>query len=305
MLALKCRKLKKSFGDYVVFDELSFSVPQHCVYGFLGVNGAGKTTTMKAIIGLMTLDSGLIEVEGKVIDNKQCNIGYLPDVPAFYGYMNALEYLEYCAGIAKMKKNEITLESIRLLKLVGLYDKRKNRISGYSRGMKQRLGIAQALINKPAILICDEPTSALDPIGRMEIINLLKDVSKETTVILSTHILDDIDKICDYIGILSEGKMAIEGNLETIKSQYAKDIVTVEVYSSIDLEKLHKLVMLEKKVNEIEISEDELIIKYHHDVSERNDNMELISKVIENKIQIKSFGIEKLKVEDIFRLVVK
>lgn len=160
--------VSKSFGSKKIIDDLSFTVPEHCVYGFIGQNGAGKTTTMKMILGLLQTDSGTIKVNGETVRYGQNRtnryMGYLPDVPEFYGYMTPSEYLRLCGEITGMSSAGIRKKSDELLHLVGL-DKENKRIHGFSRGMKQRLGIAQALLNEPKLLICDEPTSAWTPLA--------------------------------------------------------------------------------------------------------------------------------------------
>ena len=180
--------LCKRFGDKEVLRGVNLSVPEHSVFGFIGKNGAGKTTAMKIVLGLLAADSGEITVNGERVVYGQTvtnrYIGYLPDVPEFYSFMNASEYLHFCAEITGMEASEIDERCRELLQLVGLGEE-THRIKGFSRGMKQRLGIAQALLNKPKLLICDEPTSALDPVGRKEILDILLAVKEQTTVIFS------------------------------------------------------------------------------------------------------------------------
>ena len=180
--------LTKRFGSKQVLNGVTLSVPEHCVFGFVGRNGAGKTTTMKAIIGLLKPDGGEITVCGEKVSygGTKTNrfIGYLPDVPEFYGYMTAKEYLALCGRIAGMKPAEIRQRSDELLELVGLAGE-KHRIRGYSRGMKQRLGIAQALINRPKLLICDR------------------------------------------VAFLEGGRIALSGNIEEIRRKYADTAVEV------------------------------------------------------------------------------
>lgn len=196
MLAIT--NLQKRFGDKSVLKGLDLSVPEHSVFGFIGKNGAGKTTTMKTILGLLKADGGEILVSGEKVVYGQTatnrHIGYLPDVPEFYPFMTAPEYLSFCGEITGMSRIEIKSRSNELLKLVGLGNE-KHRIKGFSRGMKQRLGIAQALLNRPKLLICDEPTSALDPVGRKEILDILMAVREQTTVLFSTHILSDVERM--------------------------------------------------------------------------------------------------------------
>jgi ABC-2 type transport system ATP-binding protein len=146
-------------------------------------------------------------------------IGYLPDVPEFYSFMTAVEYLRFCGEITGMDKTEIGKRSGELLELVGLGDER-HRIKGFSRGMKQRLGIAQALLNRPKLLICDEPTSALDPVGRKEILDILLMAREQTTILFSTHILSDVERICTDVAFLHNGVVSVQGKLSDIKTTY-------------------------------------------------------------------------------------
>lgn len=238
---LKINNLKKSFGDKDVLKGISLSVPEKSIFGFIGKNGAGKTTTMKAVLGLMKPDEGEIFVnEEKVVFGQTStnrHIGYLPDVPEYYSFMTPTEYLNFCGEITGLSKAKRSRRSEELLELVGLKDE-KHRIKGFSRGMKQRLGIAQALLNKPKLLICDEPTSALDPVGRKEILDILMAVKNETTVLFSTHILSDVERICTDIAFLNEGEVAIQGKIGDIKSTYRTDEYIIETETENELKVL-------------------------------------------------------------------
>ena len=235
MNILEVKDLHKSFGSKTVLDGLTFSVSEGSVFGFIGRNGAGKTTTMKMILGLLQADSGEITVCGERVryGNTPTNkyVGCLPDVPEFYSYMTAREYLRLCGEVTGMKQSEIKKRSGELLELVGLANE-KHRIKGYSRGMKQRLGIAQALINKPRLLICDEPTSALDPLGSAK---------GETSVIFSTHILSDVEKICDDTAILEKGRIALCGTVSELKAKRSGSDVQIVPASAGDAEKTAQL----------------------------------------------------------------
>ncbi len=234
---LKISHVSKSFGNNKVIDDLSFSVPEHSVFGFIGKNGAGKTTTMKMALGLLKMDVGEIFVNGEKVSFGQNHtnrfIGYLPDVPEFYGFMTPLEYLMMCGEITRMPRKQVKEKSAELLSLVGLAGVKK-RIRSFSRGMKQRMGIAQALLNSPRLLICDEPTSALDPIGRKEILDILHSVKAHTTVIFSTHILSDVERICDRIAFLHEGRIVRSGTLEEIRGMRREDGIAVEFLKAED-----------------------------------------------------------------------
>ncbi len=228
---LKINGLYKRFGDKEVLRGLDMHVPENSIFGFIGRNGAGKTTTMKAVLGLIKTDGGEIFVDGERVSygNTPTNrkIGYLPDVPEFYTFMTAGEYLRLCADITGTDKKEAESRADELLELVGLAGER-HRIGGYSRGMKQRLGIAQALFSRPRLLICDEPTSALDPVGRKEILDILSAASTQTTVVFSTHILSDVECICTDVAFLDDGKIALNGKLSDIKARYSTDEYVIE-----------------------------------------------------------------------------
>jgi len=244
MDALKINNLHKSFGKNTIINGLSMSIPENTIFGFLGKNGAGKTTTMKMILGFLKKDEGSIEVFGEEVSFGQSKtnrfIGYLPDVPEFYGYMTAKEYLNICGAITGLSKNEIKNKSEELLELVGLIDVNK-RISGYSRGMKQRLGIAQALLNSPKLLICDEPTSALDPLGRKEILDIILKIKDSTTVIFSTHILSDVEAICDHVVVLDKGKNVLEGSIDELKNIKRKNTIKIRFKSDKELKEFKSL----------------------------------------------------------------
>jgi ABC-2 type transport system ATP-binding protein len=229
---LQIQGLHKSFGDKRVLNGLDLSVPEHSIFGFIGKNGAGKTTTMKLVLGLLKADEGDIFVNGEkvVYGQSPANryIGYLPDVPEFYGFMTAPEYLRFCGSIGGIIPSETESRAAELLELVGLAGE-MHRIKGFSRGMKQRLGIAQALLNRPKLLICDEPTSALDPVGRKEILDILLAARQQTTILFSTHILSDVERICTDVAFLNNGVVEIHGKVSEIKSKFRSDEYLLEV----------------------------------------------------------------------------
>lgn len=232
---LRVNHISKRFGAHQIIDDLSFIVKEHTIYGFIGQNGAGKTTTMKMVLGLLPMDQGEIFVNGEKVSYGQNRtnqfIGYLPDVPELYSYMTPKEYLNLCGEITGMSNSDRKKQISELIELVGLNNADK-RIQGFSRGMKQRLGIAQALLNRPKLLICDEPTSALDPLGRKEILDILVSVKERTTVIFSTHILSDVERICDEIGLLHNGKLALQKTMEEIHQIHGNSGLLVEFHTS-------------------------------------------------------------------------
>lgn len=235
---LQISNLQKRFGDKEVLKGLNLSVPEKSIFGFIGQNGAGKTTTMKMVLGLMRPEAGEILVAGEKVRYGQTptnrHIGYLPDVPEYYSFMTSTEYLAFCGEITGMRREEIKSRVKELLDVVGLGNE-KHRIKGFSRGMKQRLGIAQALLSRPKLLICDEPTSALDPVGRKEILDILLAVREQTTVLFSTHILSDVERICTDIAFLNDGVVTMQGKLSDIKANYRTEKYLLETERECDV----------------------------------------------------------------------
>jgi ABC-2 type transport system ATP-binding protein len=264
MNVLVIEGLSKSYGAQKVIDNVGFSVPEGAIFGFIGQNGAGKTTTMKMVIGLLQADSGSIRVCGEAVSYGQTktnrHIGYLPDVPEFYTYMRPLEYLALCGEIAGLSKPEIKSRSSELMALVGLEGVKK-RIGGFSRGMKQRLGIAQALLSRPKLLICDEPPSALDPVGRKEILDILSKIKGSTTVIFSTHILSDVERICDRVAVLHKGGIAVNGTLSEIKALHGRDSLLLEFISNEDVKKFTSCETIVPLLDRAELREKEIILQ--------------------------------------------
>lgn len=242
MDVLKLSHVSKAFGSRQIIKDISFSVKEHSIYGFIGQNGAGKTTTMKMILGLLETDEGEIFVCDKKVQfgQNQTNqfVGYLPDVPEFYDFMTPKEYLMLCGSITGMEKKQAAERAEELLEMVGLSHEKK-RMKGFSRGMKQRLGIAQALFHKPKLLICDEPTSALDPVGRKEILDLLVKAKEETTIIFSTHILSDVERICDEIAFLHKGEIVLQGDLEQVRSRNVSGDLEIDLNNAEECKRLH------------------------------------------------------------------
>ena len=301
---LELKKVRKNFGEVEVIKDLNFSVSEHSVFGFLGKNGAGKTTTMKMILGFLQPEGGEILVcgekvtYGNTITNR--NIGYLPDVPEFYGYMNPKEYLRLCGEITGLKKELINTRSKELLSLVGLEGVNR-KIRGFSRGMKQRLGIAQALLNEPKLLICDEPTSALDPVGRKEILDILSIARERTTIVFSTHILSDVERICDSIGILGDGKLALHGTVAEIKNNCRKDIVQIEITKPEVIGDLANRLKTLPFVSKLEVNGNKIDI---HLTKADQFGTELLSFLANEKVPLLRYEIMEPSLENVFLEVV-
>jgi ABC-2 type transport system ATP-binding protein len=231
MEAIRIEKFYKSFGQVKALDGLDLSVQQGSIFGFLGPNGAGKTTTIRILTGLARPTSGQAWIEGFDILTQRNEIsrmiGYLPEEPFFYSWMTPNEFLGYCGRLFDLSRETLKTRIPELLELAGLSAAAKRRIGGFSRGMRQRLGLAQALINQPQILLLDEPASALDPAGRKEVLELIREMRGNRTVLMSSHILADVERVCDRIGIISNGRLVAEADKEELLQRYA--IPTFEI----------------------------------------------------------------------------
>ena len=218
--AIQCTNLTKQYRDVLALDHLDLTVQKGSVFGFLGKNGAGKTTTIKLICGLIRPTEGSVSILGNDIEQEEMTvknmIGYLPQSPRFYGWMTPSEILDYIGQLHQMPPAKRKQRTAEVLELVGLESAAKRRISGFSGGMLQRLGIAQAVYHHPSILLLDEPTSSLDPAGRYEVLELINQLKNEMTIFLSSHILDDVQRICDEIAILQEGKLILQADIHTL-----------------------------------------------------------------------------------------
>jgi len=230
--AISTENLSKYYKKVKALDNLTLEVPDNVVFGFLGPNGAGKTTTVKLLTGFSRPTDGRAWVAGEEIGDGNLNLraktGLLPDVPAFYDWMNGREFLYMVGEFFHLSRAEIRTRTEELLQLVDLKKAANRRIGGYSRGMKQRLGIAQALFNRPKVLFLDEPTSALDPIGRREVLTLIKQLKQQATVFMSTHILSDVERVCDVVAIVNKGKLITVSSVEALREKYARSIFNIE-----------------------------------------------------------------------------
>jgi ABC-2 type transport system ATP-binding protein len=231
-LAIEIQGLTKVYGAARALDGIDLAVEEGSIFGFLGPNGAGKTTTLRILTGLARPTSGRVRILDRDVsgadDEVRQRIGFLPDVPGFYDWMTAGEFLRFAGGLFGLTGDVLEDRVAVLLDLAGLTDV-TTHIGGYSRGMKQRLGVAQALVNAPKLLMLDEPTSALDPMGRKEVLEMLASLRGRTTVFFSTHILADVERICDTVAILDHGKVVASGPMDEIKQRYGSQRIVLEV----------------------------------------------------------------------------
>jgi ABC-2 type transport system ATP-binding protein len=220
---IEVRNLTKSFGDLLAIRDVSFSVARGEILGFLGPNGAGKTTTMRILTGFMPATSGTVTVDGfDVFENSfevRRRIGYLPETPPLYIDMTVESYLQFVARIKAVPRSDLADAVARVLKTCGLADVRERLTGHLSKGYRQRVGLAQALIHDPPVLVLDEPTIGLDPRQIIEIRKLIRELAGNRTVILSTHILPEVSQICEKVVILAAGRIALEERMETLLKQ--------------------------------------------------------------------------------------
>lgn len=286
--------LQKKFKDYYAIKNVDMHVKKGEIYGFIGPNGSGKTTTMNIIAGLSRPTLGECTVNGrdvtKLIHPGDLNIGYLPEDPKFYPWMTAFETLDYLSGGRNSRHTG------EMLKWTGLSASRDRRVGGFSRGMKQRLGIGAALIRNPELLILDEPSSALDPEGRKEILRLILDLKyMGKTILFSTHILDDVERICDTVGMIDAGQMLFEKPLAQLQKENAQPIFDITPVHPVEsrildtLEGMAGLLSLTK-------SEKSFAIR----VATHGVSVSVMRFLADSGILIESFSLRKPRLEELF-----
>jgi len=233
VVAIRIEGLHKSFGEVQALDGLGLAVEPGSVFGFLGPNGAGKTTTIRILAGLARADAGQAWIDGLEVaaDRRRVasRIGYLPQDPAFYPWMTAREFVDHVGRVFGLPARERLARTDELLHLVGLAEVADRRVGGFSGGMGQRLGIAQALVNRPPVLLLDEPVSGLDPVGRKELLQLIERLRGQCTVFMSTHILADVERVCDTVAIIDRGRLLAEAPQQELLERYAVPAFEVEV----------------------------------------------------------------------------
>ncbi|MEQ6074225.1 ATP-binding cassette domain-containing protein [Bacillus subtilis] len=230
---LSIESLCKSYRHHEAVKNISFHVNENECVALLGPNGAGKTTTLQMLAGLLSPTSGNIKLLGEKKPDRRL-IGYLPQYPAFYSWMTANEFLTFAGRLSGLSKRKCQEEIGEMLEFVGLHEAEHKRIGGYSGGMKQRLGLAQALLHKPKFLILDEPVSALDPTGRFEVLDMMRELKKHMAVLFSTHVLHDAEQVCDQVVIMKNGEISWKGELQELKQQQQTNVFTLSVKEKLE-----------------------------------------------------------------------
>lgn len=266
-MILKVENVTKSFRDPMtlkkktILKNVSFSIPKSSSVGFLGLNGAGKTTTIKCLMRLITADAGKIEFFGSENWEKEqrTKIGYLPERPYFYDYLTGKEFLDFYGQLSGIKERSPKIKA--LLEKVGLAKEGDVYLRNYSKGMLQRIGLAQALIHDPELFILDEPMSGLDPDGRKDICDIMREIKNQNkTIFFSSHLLDDVEKLCDYLVIIHVGKIVYEGPLVKFLEKFPIGW-EISYLKNQQIQKLgiEQLSQLQSKIDEVRKSGFEII----------------------------------------------
>ena len=307
MAAIRIASLHKSFGQVRALDGLSLTVEPGSVFGFLGPNGAGKTTAIRILTGLAHADAGQAWIDGVEVtaDRRRVgkHIGYLPQDPSFYPWMTAREFIGHVGRVFGLPAKERAARTEELLRLVGLADAAGRRIGGFSGGMGQRLGIAQALINRPPVLLLDEPVSGLDPSGRKDLLQLIEHLRGQCTVFMSTHILADVERVCDTVGIINRGRLVAEAPKHELLERYAVPAFEVEVENDLaeSLTAWAETLRAHRWVASVSLDRATARVVVHDLETARR---ELLASAVESGLVLTRYEIVRPSLEDVFlRLV--
>ncbi len=302
---VRTENLTKTYDDVDVVRNLDLVVPRHSIFGFLGPNGAGKTTTMKMLLGLVRPTAGSGTIFGLDIEREspaiRSRVGYLPQEPRFYEHMTARETLRFAAGFFfSGPASRIDDRVSEMLELVGLNDKSDRPVKTFSGGEMQRLGIAQAQIHAPELLILDEPAAALDPIGRRDVLSILEQFRTTSTVFYSTHILDDVQRVSDTVCILNHGEIVAQGPIGTILERETKSSYSVEVQG--DVERARSALVAQSWVDEVTVDETGDSAHLTIAVSDTEAADSQIQRVLlaDDSLVVREFKRNRASLEDVF-----
>lgn len=301
---IEVKNLVKKYGDHTAVDHLSFTVEKGQIYGFLGPNGAGKSTTMNIMTGYLGATDGEVLINGHDIlkepEAAKKSIGYLPELPPLYMDMTVMEYLKFSAELKKIKKEDREAEIEKALKLVKLADVQDRLIKNLSKGYKQRVGLAQAILGFPEIIILDEPTVGLDPKQIIEIRELIRELAKEHTVILSSHILAEIREVCDYIMIISKGKLVASDTPEHLE-ELMNGSDTIHIETRAEEETVREILSGLEDIEDVTYIQENEILKAEVKTKERKDIREVIfSAFAEAKCPLLTLQKTTVSLEEVF-----
>lgn len=296
MPLLTVENLTKTYKDKIAVDHASFTFEAGKCVALIGPNGAGKTTILRTLAGLLRPTSGVIKFEQmKHIKDIRSIIGYLPQYPVFYPWMTGREFLIYSGELSSLSKAEAIKRADHLLIKVDIAEAKNKRVSTYSGGMKQRLGIAQAIIHKPKLLLLDEPVSSLDPIGRHDVLKLIEELKSEMTILFSTHILTDADQISDELLLLHKGEMVESGSLSELRLKYQTNKIELKFESHVE----HYLTHLTKLsfIKNIELVKGKVQIEVEDITTARS---KILSLALKENWPLLSFVVIEATLEDMF-----
>ncbi|MCJ0933200.1 ABC transporter ATP-binding protein [Virgibacillus halodenitrificans] len=300
MNLLTVKNLSKKYRDTYAVKDVEFAFPSQTCIALLGPNGAGKTTILRILAGLLKPTSGeIIFNEHEQRKDFRSDIGYLPQHPVFHEWMTGNEFLIHSGRLALLSKEEAAKRANQLLDKVGISEAKNRQIAGYSGGMKQRLGIAQAIIHKPKLLLLDEPVSSLDPIGRREILNLMQQLKKEMCLLFSTHILTDAEEISDELLLLNRGKLFESGKLSDLRQKYQTATIDIE-FKDNSTAYLEKLLRIPSIINGYK--EQNTIRLTAEDISKARKD--ILIKAVHEEWPLEYFSINKASLEELFIKVV-
>lgn len=302
---VEVKNLTKHYGRVTAVHDLSFEIRDNEILGFLGPNGAGKSTTMNIIAGYLPTSAGAVSVCGHDIKEdaraaKRC-IGYLPEIPPLYPDMRVEEYLRYCAGIKGIRRGEVKKEVERVMKRLQLTDMRRRLIANLSKGYKQRVGLAQALIGDPKLLILDEPTVGLDPTQVSELRKFIKELGREHSVILSSHILGEISAVCDRVIIINKGELCAMDTIENLERRMAGGAVLSITVEGDQLDVSLVLTEIDgvEEVLDVDIIDDNTSV-FKVQLSDENARQRIMSAMVENHFGVVEMSMDKPDLEKVF-----
>ena len=303
---IEVNNLVKRYGDHTAVDHLSFKIEKGKIYGFLGPNGAGKSTTMNMITGYIASTEGTVTIDGHdILDEpeqaKKC-IGYLPEMPPLYFDMTVLEYMNFVADLKKIPKDKKKSMVAEVMEMVKITDMKNRLIKNLSKGYKQRVGLAQAILGYPEIIILDEPTVGLDPKQIIEIRELIRKLSEEHTIILSSHILSEVSAVCDYIMIINHGKLVASDTTENLMN-HSLGSNTLELTVKGEKQDVEKMLRDVEEIQKLEWKpgENEKTVSMVITTEEKTDIREkLFYMMAEAKMPILNMQFTKVSLEDIF-----
>lgn len=295
-MSILVKGLIKKYGEQTAVNDVSFEIKKGNIVGFLGPNGAGKSTTMKMITGTLPADAGIVEVDGIDVGQQPLeikkHIGYLPEHNPLYLDMYVHEFLRFCGGIYGMSGRGLKSRVADLVDLCGLQKEQNKQIGALSKGYRQRVGLAQALVHDPSVLILDEPTTGLDPNQIIEIRNLILSISQDKTVLLSTHIMQEVQALCNRAIIIKEGRLVADQSVNELTEEKEKFTIKIELEKQADL----SFWTTHQEVNTLKlVTETEYLLETTKDIRK-----EILNWVTQNDVDLVGISLEKGNMEEVF-----